>query len=696
MAFALTGDPEIDAAVPAYPQVLPEIRWHQLDADKMAAFGGLYGSIFPVQYAGKSLRGLLAEINGRTPIEAFGHCPGSLYYLRNLFRAGLLENAARAAAPAVGRVPAEVDSFLGRSLDQTRLHADRSAAARVFRQPLLLAVAHPLLDQAIRQGGGRVEVLDAPPQADEFAFLPLSFDGPLPDLANLLSGGGKLVPVLLGGDAVAIGPMLMQRGIALQDVLASFGSCPGEPEPLLLSALVHQMQLLSARAAAPAFTQSLLRFALQQGRLQVERVAAISGAQRLAEDALRDWSEQAALVAVPSKALVGSKPHEVHYQASNLAASLETVSAALPAQPLDSLLPAAFAARLEAAVQQVFGIRHEHGRVVRNCPSGGNLGSPELLLAVSDASRSVLLRFIPESGDFEQVAAGAGQPGTELQAQLLCLGNHERTTRKYGFFGRKLVWLDGGVALAYWQQALQAHGLSGNESALPGLAAPLLERRRHYYEVSWCQRIALAGEVNASAVSTLQARIAARWAVRNYMPDLLPAAEAQRLIDEARPQAVDPTLRVLLVQRHGQQVQRWLREVDSPEWRLLDSVVEAELPDAGLYLSQHTLDQAGQRVYLLGPAPGEVAGERLQAYHQRVRDAGEWMGALWLSLSAHGLGGCPCGAVSERELAAGMPEDAAVPRHVLFAFAFGRAAAPLANASVTDASAASLPAETAS
>lgn len=685
MAFALTGDPEIDAAVPAYPQVLPEIRWHQLDADKMAAFGGLYGSIFPVQYAGKSLRGLLAEINGRTPIEAFGHCPGSLYYLRNLFRAGLLENATRAAAPAVGKLPAEVDSFLARSLDQTRLHADRNAAARVFRQPLLLAVAHPLLEQAVRQGGGRVEVQVAPPQAGEFAFLPLTLDGPLPDLATLLSGGGKLVPVLLGGDAVAIGPMLMQRGIALQDVLASFGSCAGEPEPLLLSALVHQMQLLSARAAAPAFSQSLLRFSLQQGRLQVERVAAISRAQRLSEDALRDWSEQAALVAVPSKALVGSKPHEVHYQASNLAASLETVSAALPAQPLETLLPDALAARIEVAVQLVFGVRHEQGRVVRNCPSGGNLGSPELLLAVHDARRSVLLRFIPESGDFEQIAAGAGEPGAELRVQLLCLGNHERTTRKYGFFGRKLVWLDGGVALAYWRQALQAYGLAGVESALPALAAPLLERRRHYYEVSWCQRIELAGEVPPAADAELRTRIAARWAVRHYAPDLLPVAEAQRLIDAARPRVVDASLRLLLVQRHGRQVQRWLRTADSSDWRLLDSAVESELPDEGLYLSQHTLDQAGQRVYLLGPAPGEVAGERLQDYHQRVRDAGEWMGALWLSLSADGLGGCPCGAVSERELAAGIREEDAVPRHVLFAFVFGRAAAPLAMGSSTPA-----------
>lgn len=683
MAFALTGDPEIDAAVPAYPQVLPEIRWHQLDADKMAAFGGLYGSIFPVQYAGKSLRGLLGEINGRTPIEAFGHCPGSLYYLRNLFRAGLLENAARATAPAVGKVPAEVDSFLARSLDQTRLHTDRAAAAQAYRQPLLLAAAHPLLEQAIRQGGGRTEVLHTPPKAGDFAFLPLTIDGLLPDLASLLAGGGKLVPVLLGGDAVAIGPMLMHRGLQLQDVLASFGSCAGEPEPLLLSALVHQMQLLAARAAAPSFAQSLLRFSLQQGRLQVERVATISSAQRLAEDALRDWSEQATLVAVPSKALVGSKPHEVHYQASNLAASLETVSAALPPQRLDSLLPAPLAARIEAAVQQVFGIRHEHGRVVRNCPSGGNLGSPELLLSVNDARRSILLRFIPESGDFEQVAAGAGQPGAELQVQLLCLGNHERTTRKYGFFGRKLVWLDGGVALAYWRQALQAHGLSGTESALPRLAAPLLERRRHYYEISWCQSIDLVGEADGAEVSALQTRIAARWAQRNYRPDLLPATEAQRLIDAARPQAVHSSLRVLLVQRHGHQVQRWLCRADTAEWQSLDTAVESELPDDGLYFSQHTLDQAGQRVYLLGPAPGEIPGERLEDYHRRVRDAGEWMGALWLSLSIHGLGGCPCGAVSERELAAGMPASAQAPRHVLFAFAFGRAAETLSHGPTT-------------
>lgn len=670
MAFALTGDPEIDAAVPAYPRVLPEIRWHQLDADKMAAFGGLYGSIFPAQYAGKPLRSLLNEINGRTPIEAFGHCPGSIYYLRNLFRAGLLENAARAETPAIGSEPAAVESFLARSLDQTRLHGDRDTAIRAYRQPLRLLRSHPLLEGAIRDGGGRVEVSDADLSGDDFAFLPLTVSDPLPDIDALLARGGKLIPVLLGGDAVSIGPFLMRRGLALQDVIASFGSSAGTPEPLLLSAVVHQMQLLAARAAAPAFTQSLLRFALRAGRLQVERVAAISTSQRLAEDALRDWAEQAALVAVPSKALVGSKPHEVHYQASNLAASLETVQPALPPQRLSELLPEAFAERLQAAMQQVFGVRHEQDRVVRNCPSGGNLGSPEQLISIRDATRSLLLRFIPERGDFEVVAAGPGLADAPTEVHLVCLGNHERTSRKYGFFGRKLVWLDGGVALAYWRQAQSAHGLVGQPADAPPLLTPLLERRRHYYELSWCQRIEPADAPDPQAIDTLQARVRARWAVRHYLPDALPAARAQQLIDATRPHDVDPSLQLLLVQREGGHLRRWLRSAQAADWQLLDAPREDSLPDQGLYYSQHTLDQAGQRIFVLGPGPGEHSAEPLADYHRRVRAAGEWMGALWLSLSAHGLSGCPCGAISERELAASLPHES-LSKHVLFGFAFG-------------------------
>jgi hypothetical protein len=160
--------------------------------------------------------------------------------------------------------------------------------------------------------------------------------------------------------------------------------------------------------------------------------------------------------------------------------------------------------------------------------------------------------------------------------------------------------------------------------------------------------------------------------VRHYQPDALPAIGAQQLIDAAQPPDVDPSLQLLLVQRDGAHLRRWLRSPQATEWKLLDAPREDQLPDQGLYYSQHTLDQAGQRIFVLGPGPGERAAEPLADYHRRVRSAGEWMGALWLSLSDHGLGGCPCGAISERELAAGLPDDS-LSKHVLFGFAFGMA-----------------------
>ena len=674
MSFQLTGDREIDVAVPSYPRVLSEVNWVQLDADKVAVFGGIYGSVFPARYGGVALQSVLAELDGQRHISSYGACQARIYYLRNMFRAGLLECA---SAGIGGNSPTA--SFLAVARDQTRISKHRVDAQSWMDQPVRIVGDADWLFPALRRHGVQCESQVGPIDSHEVAFVLLD-----PRMLNLdfspwLSAGGKLIPIFLDHVQGTIGPLMVRNGLTVRDVWASLGEVQDSPtpEPLMLEAILHQLLLLHSRSAAPSYIQTLLRFSLVEGTLTAERVPVIRAEQGLAPSAAKDWSERATMAAVPPKHLTGSKPHEVHYNPQNIAAAREHLLPSVDAADLAAWLGATAAQQLSEMLEISFGVRAEHERSVRNCPTGGNLGSPEALVLLTDPlGCEIVLRYIPNSHDFERVS-GAQNLALGCSCEVYCLGNHERTTRKYGFFGNKLIWLDSGVALNYLVEAAEAMGAEVclSEAKQATAIERLMVHRDHYYRSMWSVHVRF-GDTAANELALLWQRVRPRYAHRVFSGAGPRSVDVQALLDACQPelsysQDRTPPIRVLIMHKDASGVvhRSWRELAISESWQELPPVAASALVSEGRYLSQATLDDASHRIFFLCPAPGMGEHAQLDRYQATLRWIGQWAARLWLRLEERAWAGCPCGAVAELDLLASLPPMRQT--HVGFAFVLG-------------------------
>ena len=206
-------------------------------------------------------------------------------------------------------------------------------------------------------------------------------------------------------------------------------------------------------------------------------------------------------VAFPSRHLLDPKAHQVHYRASNVELANQgkryPSAERIPLPPGPELPPPAGDSlahimnrpngdppqrltlpRLASLLLLTAGIDrrdgHTKSKVRRWAPTGGNLGSVELYIAVRDveglppaiyfyqAHEHLLARLTHIMGDdeidrFIQHAAPS-KPSTG--ALLLFAAAHHRVAQKYGAFAYRLTQLDAGVAQAQTQVVANALGLS--------------------------------------------------------------------------------------------------------------------------------------------------------------------------------------------------------------------------------------------
>lgn len=687
MRVALTGDPELDAAVPQYPRVLPEISWIPLSPTKVLAAGSLNATLLPSRLGATTLLGLLERLNGANALaelidEGNERHDEHRRYFRLLFRAGLLEDA-------LGVGSAE-PSFHPLAMDQTRQHRNRVEAIVASQRPVLVLGASGSALDAFRAAGINV---DQDNRTTEFAFQVVMLE-PSGDLAPGVELDPKLpaLPVRMHGNAVDIGPWLVSRGgCALSDLQRYTASnAPVHREvvsndiPLLEALSAHTISLIVAGTSPIVIASTLYRISVTAIGPVTERIPVSPLAYTLTEatESLKQRLEARAESAMPTLRHVGTKSHEAHHSPRNLLASLEIQEGGV--EPI-SVLPG-LGSHASASIMRIlaaaFGYTRSHtGQLRRNCPSGGNLGSPEPLVWLAEQRRVRVYRYLAITGQLECVLESFRTADGPPEVGIICLGNKEKMSRKYGRFSDTLVQLDGGVARAFLVAAAQAEGISmalEPPGHTPPEIAALVRDRSFHYKPLWSVRVhraSRAGMLNPMHALTrrrLAKAVSVRRAIRTFQSlGTTPKRYAQEAIrwrpggtselERELSGSLDPILRV---RSNGKQGFYRIGQDGSLE------KVASRAGGPELFL-QRSLDQAPFALFFLASLAPIVGRHGEKGLDAILLLAGQWVGKLWLELGGLGLGGCPCGAAVESDLLEVLPPSYD-GKSLLFSFVAGK------------------------
>lgn len=689
-ALSLTGDPELDASVPRQPRVLPEISWLALSSTRVLAAGSLNATLLPARLGETSLFAMLERLDGRHSLaELIG--PGQASqddhrrFLRLLFRAGLLEEAPNADSNV------NTPSFHALVMDQTRRHPTRAEAIAASQRPVQVVGASQGLPGALAAGG--IQVVPGHTHGGDIAFQLAVLDrsGALPDEA-CLQPSRPVLPVRLHGMSIDIGPWLyahggctlsdLQRHIAAEPVNEEMAN--GTDTMILEAIAAHTISLLVAGTSPIVIASSLYRIRVDGEGLASERVALAPLADALDDvsDSLRDRLRARAESSMPALRHVGTKSHEAHHSPRNLLAALEIQEAAV--QPLE-VLPGLGARRtlsLRRMLSTAFGYTRPRGGLLRRrCPSGGNLGSPEPLIWVAANGRLRVYRYVALAGRLEQVSDSALDTPGSPDVGMVCLGNQEKLARKYGRFSDTLVHLDGGVARAYWLQAARVESVRTSEvppGALPGAVQALIDSRSYHYKAVWAMRLfdapllARLDPARPLARRRLARAVDMRRSLRVFRNSASESDGFSRQVLRSRPSPGEALTREVLdsivpIMR--------IRSHTSVQFHRIDhGGLLRPLPllgDADDLFLQRSLDRAPFAVFLLAPLEPLLRAGGETALDAALLAAGQWVGALWLSLAPLGLGGCPCGAAVESDLLRALPPQWSA-HQLLFSFVAGQ------------------------
>lgn len=672
-AFSLTGDPELDAAVPQRPRVLPEIAWIPLSATRVLAAGSLDVVLLPSHLGGTSLIELLAMLDGSHSLHeiADGNAVASLErkrLMRLLHRAGLLEDGHREEGGS---------AYHALAMDQTRLHCNRARASAHGLRPVVCANLPDSLLHALQSAG--LVVVESGVEGDPaFQLVLLDCNG-RPANALAMIPGVPLLAIRFHGNAVDIGPWIQDEGGVTLDALGrhiasetSNGVPLAESRTLLEAFAAHALGLLVSGSAPMVLTSTLDRTVMECEGPIVERIPVAPLCDRLQDtgDDLHDRLRARAESAMPAFRYVGSKAHEAHHSPRNLMAALEIQEAGkaplteVPGQALE------LSERVLALLSMSFGYVATEAGLRRLAPSGGNLGSPEPLLWVQHRGALQVLRYLPLEGKLERVLTCSCGGAGRASLGILCMGNREKMARKYGRFGETLTRLDAGVAWAFFHAAAQAQSILPRRLSDPGSVPEpvrdLIALRDHHYVALWAVELqpvttwstklpfrqALARRRHANALERRRAirRFSGPGVTPPQFAKLVHAARMMRVAG-TRPRSVSSDLIAIIRLRNAAEgTQQLFRQGRDGTLHALDCPpVSPEL------FLQRSLDQAPYALFLLCDLDSALHSRRTQALDDLLLESGEWMGRLWLSLSAHGLGGCPCGAAVEVDLLDALP-----------------------------------------
>jgi len=510
---------DADLALPERPRIPPEVLVLPFDEDGLLFVGTKQTQLL----RGRSARDLLPRLilhltGGSTVEEIVSRFPGlASGTIRNavalLYSRGLLEDG---CPPPAAADLQDVDSFLGRFVDVTRANRNRREALdRLQASTVFVGGSDEAADLMQRQlagsGIGRLgHVRDAEGDLRGCSLLVAVATREADDLTSSLEQarqqGVWALHVRAAQDVVQIGPLLMPGQVCCYRCMREIHDLPhGDADPDLVSfwlgmAALEAFLVLS-RVGHPHLHNGFeLYERTRHGIVPQHRyVVGMPGCSRCGlggppldpkTPAFLSWLFHSSL-SMPPHELRSPREHQHHYDASNIALTLEVDEpyygapvVALPtARLLDGPLPwsEVESQRREIDLEDLATLlwyaagyqKIEDGALRRIAPTAGGLGSPELFVIAHrvrglpeglyryHSPRHVLERLRDSSLPVLQAALGIA---TALPpCTIVGTGALGKLRSKYQNFSYRLVNLDAGVALGYLHDVAAALGLQVRE-----------------------------------------------------------------------------------------------------------------------------------------------------------------------------------------------------------------------------------------
>lgn len=522
-AIGQTFANDLEMALPTRPRIPPELVVLPF-ADSGMLFEGLKGMQL---LSGRAVRSLLPrllpELNGdRTLDELTALFPSVRpVIIRNiitlLYSRGLLEDG---RPPPAAPELADVDAFLGRFIDVTRLNRNRADAHQRLQRANVgiggSADGVDLLTQQLTGSGiGRLRQLESTaPDLTGCTLMVTVTTSSADNLDQLLAAahdqGVQALHIRVSQKAAAIGPVFVPGESACYLCMrAIYGAPPADdarPESLSfwLSLAALQIFQLVSRIADPYLYNVFKDYQdTPHGVVYSDRsIARMPGCKRCGiagpplnpeSDAGLAWLLHSA-ISMPPREFLNPRVYQNHYNAANIALTSELSEpfygaptiALPPLPPLNISVPwstAPSAVDTPLNIDQLgalLGYAAGYQQVSANkswriAPTGGSLGSPELFVIAREvaglqsgvyhyyAPHHVLELLQDASAGAIQAGLGTGEPLPPCI--IVGTGALSRLRGKYGNFSYRLVNLDAGVALSYLHSIADGLGIPRTEYA---------------------------------------------------------------------------------------------------------------------------------------------------------------------------------------------------------------------------------------
>jgi hypothetical protein len=699
--LSLSGDPEIDATLPQRPRVIHELIWFILDRERLLVIGTLNGLIAPQRFGDVTLVDFANKADGtRTIEELVCDADGQIDEERRLallllFSRGLIEDALDDGTDENMNVPAL--PFLARIMDQTRACRSRRSLVDHVRRPIGLVAAPDTVVTFLRTSG--VNSFGCSLASTDSNELTVIFVEPATDFSLVERLRRASQPILLISaerDELRIGPMLLGPGTTSLSIcrqIHSGNSDQGAYADLWDIVVANAILLIHSRTAPVSLLNQYIRYRRTDTGLESETMPLMRRvADSLESSALDRLARQSAVAVLPAR-YSGYKAYEVHYSPSYLAASQLVLR---PADANDPSTATAFPQDLLKALEIGFGYRTNGNALVRNCPTGGNLGSPEAMVVDFDAELGLetLYRFVSCPASLERVAqcAWPPPPGSSSYRVVASIGNAAKLRFKYKALGDNVVHLDAGIASSFFGAAVASlTGLTPRfelHRINDGLLGRYLAIRQGVYTQTWRTKIpsSVDGRLRSASDSTAFGSLLDVVEQRRATRELLAAdlgEEDMRTLLQSMPCDFEETGREILslfrliffINERGRSL------------TLLFSVSDGELSfeplprvvDRGQMISQTLLAQAPAKLFFFVDLPELLRRYGHDGHDNALALCGAWIGRLWLKAHMQGLAGCPAGAVAESEILSQLEPAKAESWFSLSCFALGRSAKQQSN-----------------
>ena len=513
---------DADLVLPDRPRIPPELLVLPFDEDGLLFVGTKQTELLSGKSARDLLPRLIPHLNGHSTLEELASrfswlAPGTI---RNavtlLYSRGLLEDG---CPPPAATELQDVDSFLGRFVDVTRVNRNRREALdRLEASSILVGGSDEATDLMQRQlagsGIGHLGLVKDAAEGDlrGCSLLVAVATREADDLTSLLEQARQqrvwALHVRAAQDVVQIGPLLIPGQVGCYRCMREMHALPrGDADPDLVSfwlgiAALEAFLVLS-RVGDPRLHNGFNLFERTRHGLvnQYRHAVGVPGCSRcgLSGPAL-DPKSPAFLsrllhssASMPPHELRSPREHQNHYNAANIALTLELAEPyygapviALPtARPLDEPLPwfeighqrrGLNVEELASLLWYTAGYQKiEGGTLWRIAPTAGGLGSPELSVVARqvDGLPEGLYRYHSPGHALERLKdsplpllqAALGIGAALPPCTIVGTASLGRVRSKYQNFSYRLVNLDAGVALGYLHDVAAALGLQIREYA---------------------------------------------------------------------------------------------------------------------------------------------------------------------------------------------------------------------------------------